>query len=187
VTGTTAKCSFLAEISVSSRQFQESGVLCVECPLCGARRTFKSPKDRPHFPPHQRRKSPPRNRALPVYGVVSGFFSGLAITWLVDLAAGLYNGLFCCVIFASLGLLDTEIRPAEVTSWSWAPIRRNAVKFLGAGMVLGLAYGLLTGLYWEVKQYPAMPGLRVFIPCLLFGLSLGLVLGLLIVLTAWRL
>ncbi|GHO94420.1 hypothetical protein KSF_044680 [Reticulibacter mediterranei] len=118
-----------------------------------------------------------------VYGVVSGFFSALAITLLVDLAAGLYNGLFCCVIFASLGPLDTEIRPAEVISWSWTPIRRNAGKFLGAGMVLGLAYGLLTGLYWEVKQYPVMPGLRVFIPCLLFGLSLGLVLGLLIVLT----
>src|SRR5215472_4871153 len=62
VIGTTAKCSFLVSIEVSSRQFQESGVLCVECPLCGARRNFKSPKDQPHFPSHQRRKSPPRNR-----------------------------------------------------------------------------------------------------------------------------
>jgi transcriptional regulator with XRE-family HTH domain len=118
-----------------------------------------------------------------VYGVLSGFFSGLVITLLVDLPAGVYNGLFSCVIFASLGPLDTEIRPAEVISWSWTPIRRNAVQFLGAGIVLGLAYGLLTALYWETKQHPAMAGIRVFVPCLLFGLSLGLVLSLLIMLT----
>jgi hypothetical protein len=59
VTGNTAKCSYLAIIEVSSHQFQESRVLCVECPACGARRSFKVPKERPRFPSHPRRQSPP--------------------------------------------------------------------------------------------------------------------------------
>ncbi len=39
--------------------FQEAGTTCVECPACGARRTLKSPKDRPHFPSHPRRLTLP--------------------------------------------------------------------------------------------------------------------------------
>ncbi len=58
VTTTSTKCSFLAIIEVTRRQFQEAGTTCVECPTCGARRTFKSPKDRPHFPSHSRRLTP---------------------------------------------------------------------------------------------------------------------------------
>src|SRR5438132_475214 len=46
-------------VAVTSRQFQETGTTCVECPTCGARRTLKSPKDQPHFPSHPRRLSPP--------------------------------------------------------------------------------------------------------------------------------
>jgi hypothetical protein len=59
VTGTSAKCSYLGTIEVSSHHFQGAGTTCVECPTCGARRTLKSPKDRPHFPSHPRRLSPP--------------------------------------------------------------------------------------------------------------------------------
>jgi hypothetical protein len=59
---TSAKCSYVGRIEVSSRQFQETGTTCVECPTCGARRTLKSPKDQPHFPSHPKRLSPPRNR-----------------------------------------------------------------------------------------------------------------------------
>jgi hypothetical protein len=59
VTTTSTKCSYLGEISVTRRQFQEAGTTCVECPTCGARRTLKSPKDRPHFPSHPRRLNPP--------------------------------------------------------------------------------------------------------------------------------
>ncbi|TMC81174.1 MAG: hypothetical protein E6J10_11875 [Chloroflexi bacterium] len=58
-TGTGTKCSYLGMIAVTSRQFQETGTTCVECPTCGARRTLKSPKDQPHFPSHPRRLSPP--------------------------------------------------------------------------------------------------------------------------------
>jgi hypothetical protein len=59
VTGTSTKCSYLGTIEVTRLQFQEAGTTCVECPTCGARRTLKSPKDRPHFPSHPRRLNPP--------------------------------------------------------------------------------------------------------------------------------
>ncbi len=59
VTTTSTKCSYLGIIEVTRRQFQEAGTTCVECPPCGARRTLKSPKDRPHFPSHPRRLNPP--------------------------------------------------------------------------------------------------------------------------------
>jgi Bacterial TniB protein len=59
VTATSTKCSYLGIIEVTRRQFQETGITCVECPTCSARRTLKSPKDRPHFPSHPRRLSPP--------------------------------------------------------------------------------------------------------------------------------
>ena len=59
LTGNVTKCSYIGIIEVTRLHFQESGVTCVECPTCGARRNFKSPKDQPHFPSHPRRKSPP--------------------------------------------------------------------------------------------------------------------------------
>jgi hypothetical protein len=58
-TGTSVKCSYQGVIEVTRQQFQEAGTTCVECRACGARRTLKSPKDRPHFPSHPRRLSPP--------------------------------------------------------------------------------------------------------------------------------
>ncbi len=58
-TGTSAKCSYLGLIEVTRSQFQETDTTCVECPICGARRTLKSPIDQPHFPSHPLRKSPP--------------------------------------------------------------------------------------------------------------------------------
>ena len=59
VTTTSTKCTYLSIIEVTRRQFQEADTTCVECPTCGARRTLKSPKDRPHFPSHPRRLTPP--------------------------------------------------------------------------------------------------------------------------------
>jgi hypothetical protein len=59
VTTTTTKCTYVGIIEVSSQEFQEAGITCVECPTCGARRTLKSPKDRPHFSSHTRRLTPP--------------------------------------------------------------------------------------------------------------------------------
>ena len=59
VTRNETKCPYSDIIEVTRHHFLESGVTCVECPTCGARRTFKSPKDQSHFPSHTRRKSPP--------------------------------------------------------------------------------------------------------------------------------
>jgi hypothetical protein len=59
VTTTSTKCTYLGIIKVTRLKFQEAGTTCVECPTCGARRTLKSPKDRPHFPSHPRRLTPP--------------------------------------------------------------------------------------------------------------------------------
>src|SRR5260221_4635930 len=59
VTATSTKCTYLDIIEVTRLQFQEAGTTCVECPTCGVHRTLKSPIDRPHFPSHPRRGSPP--------------------------------------------------------------------------------------------------------------------------------
>jgi Bacterial TniB protein len=59
VTTTRTTCTYLGIIKVTRLQFHEAGTTCVECPTCGARRTLKSPKDRPHFPSHPRRLTPP--------------------------------------------------------------------------------------------------------------------------------
>jgi hypothetical protein len=59
VTTTSTKCTYLGIIEVTRHLFQEAGTTCVECPACGARRTLKSPKDRPHFPSHPRRLTLP--------------------------------------------------------------------------------------------------------------------------------
>lgn len=53
------KCSFLGPIGVTVQQFQETGVWCVECPTCGARRNMKEHRDRQRFPSHPARKTPP--------------------------------------------------------------------------------------------------------------------------------
>jgi hypothetical protein len=49
-TGTNTKCSYLGVIEVTRHLFLETGTTCVQCPICSARRTLKSPKDQPHFP-----------------------------------------------------------------------------------------------------------------------------------------
>lgn len=59
ITTTSTKCTYLDDVEVTRGQFQGTGTTCVECPTCGARRTLKSPKDRPHFPSHPRRLIPP--------------------------------------------------------------------------------------------------------------------------------
>ena len=117
-----------------------------------------------------------------IYGIVYGLLMGVIIRFLVDLPAGIYNGLFCSAIFAGLGNLDLEIRPTEKISWSWEPVRQHFVKFVGGGVLLGLGYGLLTGLYWQLTQFPSLLSFQKYLACLLVGLSIGLILGLLVVL-----
>ncbi len=53
------KCSFIGPIGVTIQQYQESGIWCVECPTCGARRNMEQIRDRQRFPSHPARKTPP--------------------------------------------------------------------------------------------------------------------------------
>jgi DNA-binding XRE family transcriptional regulator/Cdc6-like AAA superfamily ATPase len=116
-----------------------------------------------------------------IYGIANGLLIGIIIGLLVDLPAGVYNGLFYSVGFAGLGKLDLEIRPAGKISWSWDAVRHNCVKCVGVGILLGLAYGLLTELYWQLTQLSSLPCLQKFLACLLVGFITGLILGLFIV------
>ena len=118
-----------------------------------------------------------------IYGIANGLLIGIIIGLLVDLPAGIYNGLFCSVGFAGLGKLDLEIRPTEKISWSWDPVRQHCVKCVGVGILLGLAYGLLTGVYWQLTQLASLLCLQKFLACLLVGIITGLILGLFIVIT----
>lgn len=52
-------CSFLGPIGVTDRQFQESGIWQVECPVCRARRDMSKQKNRQKFLSHPPRKTPP--------------------------------------------------------------------------------------------------------------------------------
>lgn len=115
----------------------------------------------------------------PVYGFLMGLCNGLLITALVGPLAGALNGLFIGLVYAALGRLDPEIHPAERVTWSWIALRQNVATIIGAGMLIGLFYGLFTGLYWVIKGIQSAIWL---LPCLLFGLSIGFVFGLIIVL-----
>lgn len=115
------------------------------------------------------------------YGIVYGFILGCTIGVLVDVPAGIYNGWFCSIIFMGLGPLDIEIKPAEILFWSWSTAQRQAPRFVGLGMLVGIVYGLLTAIYWQL-HVPEAPLFSRFFSCLLLGLSIGLVLGLFILL-----
>src|ERR1019366_515849 len=111
------------------------------------------------------------------YGIMNGLIIGSVIAKIVDIPAGIYNGLFCSAIFATLGPLDIQVKPAEVLFWLWPPARRKALRFVGTGIALGVTYGLMTAIYWQISHTSNIP-LSIFMPCLLFGLAVGVILGL---------
>lgn len=117
-----------------------------------------------------------------IYGLFNGLLNGLFIAVLVDLPAGIYNGLFIGAAYALLGKLDLQMRPAEILIWSWQSLRKNALWNIGFGLLLGLGYGILTGLYWQSTQIPPTFKWQIFLPCLIFGLLIGLVVALAIAL-----
>ena len=117
----------------------------------------------------------------PVYGLLFGVLNGLLIGLLVDWPAGVYNGLFISVVYAVLGKLETQIQPAEVVTWSWRALRQNVVKFVAGGVLIGFFYGLLTALYALYQGH--IRSTSGFLPYLLVGLSIGVVVGLMVVLT----
>jgi hypothetical protein len=109
----------------------------------------------------------------PVYGLLNG----LLISILVDPAAGVYNGVCISLVYAGLGKLDPSIQTVKVPSWSWMHLRASIVRC----MLVGTGYGLLTGIYWQLKNQPHMLSLNKLLPYLLFGLCISMLTGLLIV------
>lgn len=116
----------------------------------------------------------------PVYGLLFGVLNGLLITLLVDWPGGAINGLFFSIMYVVLGKLETQIQPAEVLTWSWSALRQNAAKFVVGGILIGFFYGLLTRFYSLHQGYKeSTSGLLTH---LLVGLSIGVVIGLTLVL-----
>jgi MFS family permease/DNA polymerase III delta prime subunit len=115
-----------------------------------------------------------------VYGSLFGMLNGLLITLLVDWPAGVMNGLVFGVVYAVLGKLETQIQPAEVLTWSWSTLQQNVGKFVVGGMLMGFFYGLLTGLYALYQGH--IQSTSWFLPYLLVGLSVGVAVGLMLVL-----
>lgn len=110
-----------------------------------------------------------------VYGTLSGLLNACCIGLLVDLPAGLDNGLFFALIYGILGPLGPEIQPAEVIRWSWKSLQDTSMKFLGIGLLVGLVgllYGVFTGLAF--LSNPALLSRY-----LLLGLGIGGVIGML--------
>ena len=109
-----------------------------------------------------------------LYGLGPGVAIGLCTGLLVDIPAGLVNGLFFTIAFGLLGRLSLKITPAEVITWSWSHLRQHFLKFVLVGLGIGLIYGLFTGVPY-LKQ-PEKLWLYLF-----FGLSIGLVSSIVLV------
>lgn len=99
-------------------------------------------------------------------GLILGLFSGLTFQLTTRLEEGFIHGLAIGAIIGFSGRLETEIRPAEIVNWSWAKMRRNIIKFVAGGILLGLVYG---GIYQQVSR---------LVTGLIAGLAFGLMSGL---------
>src|SRR5437868_14662135 len=65
----------------------------------------------------------------------NGAFGVLIFSWFNVLIIGIITTLFV--------LLDKEIKPIDIMTWSWISIRRNMVKSLLIVLVIGVTIGLL--------------------------------------------
>jgi hypothetical protein len=117
----------------------------------------------------------------PLFWERAGFalFSGLLLGFLVEFLVGpLYgsiNGLCITAFLIVLGNFERKIQPAEKLAWTWKSLRKNAVPSL----LIGLGLGALGGL---VNAYPYFQQLNVFLVTLYYWLSLGIALGIIIML-----
>lgn len=96
------------------------------------------------------------------YGLLVGFNYGR----LYGLVGGLLVGLVYALVVGLVPRRATDIKPAEVLSWSWPRMRR--------GLLLGLAYGSVFGVLVGLFTKPLI-GLAVgLVGVLVFGLIKGL-------------
>lgn len=99
----------------------------------------------------------PRIRLGLLVGLVVGLIYALIMWWLYGQVYGLIGGVAAWLIYALVsGLVarpTTDIKPAEVLTWSW--------RKMGHGLVKGLPYGLIFGLIFGVATRSTYNGLAV--------------------------
>ncbi len=109
------------------------------------------------------------------FALFSGLILGLLVEFLVGPQYGMINGLFLAAFLIVLGKFERTIHPAEKLIWTWESLRKNAV----GSLLIGVGIGVLGGLF---DAYPYFQSLNVFLATLYFWLSLGVALGIIIML-----
>jgi len=107
------------------------------------------------------------------FALLSGLFEGLLVEFLVGPLYALINGLFITAFVIVLGKFERKIQPAEKLVWTWKSLRKNAVPSL----LIGLGMGVLGGVF---DGYPYFQQRSVFLTTLYYWLSLGIALGIII-------
>ena len=109
------------------------------------------------------------------FALLSGLLMGLMVEFLVGPLYGMINGLFIAAFLIVLGKFEKTIHPAEKLFWTWESLRKNAV----GSLLIGIGIGAFGGL---IDAYPYFQQLNVFLATLYFWLSIGVALGIIIML-----
>jgi eukaryotic-like serine/threonine-protein kinase len=109
------------------------------------------------------------------FALLSGLLLGLLIEFLVGPLYALVNGLFLAAFLIVLGKFERKIQPAEKLVWTWKSLRKNAV----GSLLVGVGIGVLGGVF---NAAPYFPQRSVFLTTLYFWLSIGVALGIIIML-----
>jgi hypothetical protein len=109
------------------------------------------------------------------FALFSGLLLGLLIEFLVGPLYALINGLFLSAFLIVLGKCERKIHPAEKLVWTWNSLRKHAV----GSLLIGVGMGVFGGIF---DAAPYFPQLNVFLTTLSFWLSLGVALGIIIML-----
>jgi hypothetical protein len=111
------------------------------------------------------------------FALLSGLLLGVLVRFLLGPKFGdeyaLINGLFIAAFEIVLGRFERTIHPAEKLVWSWKSVRDHAM----TSLLIGLGIGILGGVF---DAYPYFQHLKVFLDTLYYWLSLGVALGLII-------
>jgi eukaryotic-like serine/threonine-protein kinase len=109
------------------------------------------------------------------FALFSGLILGLLIEFLVGPLYALINGLFLAAFLIVLGKFERKIQPAEKLVWTGNSLRKHAV----GSLLIGVGIGVFGGIF---DAAPYLQQVSVFLTTLSFWLSLGVALGIIIML-----
>jgi WD40 repeat protein len=102
------------------------------------------------------------------------------------------SGVIIGIGYGLVGKVKTDIQPAEVIIWSWNRLRRDLIKFIGSGLLIGLFIGLISGPFFNsilgfvyallnnnLLEYFSYSTINFSSQSILNGLNYGLIFGLL--------